>query len=164
MPSTCRLRLYVAHLAGLYWPWLLMLSLATATGLRFRFARRKRKEIARRIPNLVKDVLALLQEQEHQHYTNPSIAPYSYIPALQLRDKLLADEYSSNTRARIWGGVEESVESNANVRVREVELRGDIWRVWEWVGGVEQGEPLSPAANDSGVYPKLPEMTQKKRG
>ena len=41
---------------------------------------------------------------------------------------------SSTSRTRLWQRVQELVEANANVAVREQEVRGEMWKTWEWQG------------------------------
>lgn len=65
--------------------------------------------------------------------------PKKYEPHLgvsQLRDSLLADEFSYSQRERLWHDVQSVVESNSNVRATQAEIQGEWLRAWEWVGAV----------------------------
>jgi hypothetical protein len=43
------------------------------------------------------------------------------------------------SRSRTWKRVEQLVEKNANVAMREREVGGEMWRTWEWTGPVSRG-------------------------
>ncbi|ORX33516.1 Man1-Src1p-C-terminal domain-domain-containing protein [Kockovaella imperatae] len=87
---------------------------------------------------LVQVVLKRLQDQESLHYTDPVTTPNPFIPPTQLRDLVLPPKGSSNSRTRLWQRVQDLVEANANVSVREQEVKGEIWKTWEWAGVGEQ--------------------------
>lgn len=56
----------------------------------------------------------------------------------QLRDSILADEFSYATREQLWQDVRAIVETNSNVRATQAEIQGEWLRAWEWVGAVRQ--------------------------
>ena len=96
----------------------------------------QRQKENRRITGLVQVALDTLRNQEFAYYTDPMNAPQPYLSSIQLRDLVLQDETSVNTRRRLWERVERIVESNANVRANLEEIEGgDETRVWRWVGG-----------------------------
>lgn len=41
---------------------------------------------------------------------------------------------STASRTRLWQRVQDLIEKNANVAVREQEVRGELWKTWEWTG------------------------------
>ena len=88
--------------------------------------------------DLVQVALDTLRNQEFAHYctdSDPLTAPQPYLSSVQLRDLVLQNETSVNTRRRLWERVERIVESNANVRVNLEEIEsGDETKVWRWVG------------------------------
>jgi len=95
----------------------------------------QRQKESRRIADLVQVALDTLRNQEFSHYTDPLTAPQPYLSSIQLRDLVLQNETSVNTRRRLWARVERIVESNANVRANLEEIEGgDETRVWRWVG------------------------------
>ena len=95
----------------------------------------KRQKESRRIADLVQVALDTLRNQEFAHYTDPLTSPQPYLSSIQLRDLVLQNETSVNTRRRLWERVERIVESNANVRANLEEIEGgDETRVWRWVG------------------------------
>lgn len=101
-------------------------------------ARKERK----RVRAIAETVIARLQDQEYQHYSDPVVTPQPYLPPAQLRDVVLPASESAATRQRLWARVEAAIEKNANVQTRERELRGDLWKTWEWVGGGARIEPV----------------------
>lgn len=112
---------------------------------------RRRKE-GRIVNGLVQNVLAKLSDQAHYHYIDPLSYPDSYLPQLHLRDALLADVHSSARRQEIWDKVEAVVDRNANIRVSSQEVRGEPYRVWEWVGpsGVLKNQHSSETGGSGG--------------
>ncbi len=63
----------------------------------------------------------------------------SHVPISQLRDILLFDGANESidnkiNKTKLWAEVCRKVESNTNVRARQLEVHGEIMRVWEWVG------------------------------
>ncbi|KAF9909765.1 inner nuclear membrane protein enriched at telomere/subtelomere region [Linnemannia zychae] len=94
---------------------------------------RRRKE-TRIVNGLVQNVLTKLSDQAHYYYVDRVLYPESYLPELHLRDVLLADVHSPARRQEIWNKVEAVVERNSNVRASSQEVRGELHRVWEWVG------------------------------
>lgn len=95
----------------------------------------EREKEKKRARELVDTVLHRLQDQEYQHYTDPVLTPQPYLPPAQLRDVILPrSEGDDAKRQRLWDRVEREVERNANVATREREVRGDVWKTWEWTG------------------------------
>lgn len=102
----------------------------------------QRQKERRRIAYLVRVALDTLRNQEFaDDYTDT----LPYLSSVQLRDLVLQNETSVNTRRRLWERVERIVESNANVRVNVEEIEGgDEARVWRWVGSTRR----SPGRRD----------------
>ncbi|KAH7043661.1 Man1-Src1p-C-terminal domain-containing protein [Linnemannia elongata] len=94
---------------------------------------RRRKE-TRIVNGLVQNVLIKLSDQAHYYYVDRVLYPEPYLPEYHLRDVLLADVHSPARRQEIWNKVEAVVERNSNVRATSEEVRGELHRVWEWVG------------------------------
>ncbi|KAI1320443.1 inner nuclear membrane protein enriched at telomere/subtelomere region [Mortierella claussenii] len=94
---------------------------------------RRRKE-GRVVNGLVQNVLSKLSDQAHYFYVDPVIYPEPFLPQTHLRDALLADVHSPARRQEIWNKVQAVVERNSNVRTDTQEVRGELHRVWEWVG------------------------------
>ncbi|KAK4686735.1 hypothetical protein P7C73_g3381, partial [Tremellales sp. Uapishka_1] len=87
-----------------------------------------------KVAELVAVVLKRLQDQEHLHYTDPVSTPNTFIPPAQLRDLVMPPSGSTTSRSKLWQRVQELVEANANVAVREREVKGEVWKTWEWHG------------------------------
>lgn len=87
-----------------------------------------------RAHDLARVVLKRLQDQEQLHYTDPVTTPQPYLPPAQLRDIVLPASESSASRSRLWARVETEIEKNSNIAVGEREVRGDMWKTWEWTG------------------------------
>ncbi|PWN41025.1 hypothetical protein IE81DRAFT_325029, partial [Ceraceosorus guamensis] len=103
-----------------------------------RSARRERD----RVHELVNVALERLQDQEYAHAVDPVLTPDPFVPTAQLRDHVLQTEYSAKSRQRLWSKVSKIVEANSNCRVRQARSRGEMQRVWEWIG-VSAGASLS---------------------
>ncbi|KAK3816325.1 MAG: Man1-Src1p-C-terminal domain-containing protein [Benniella sp.] len=121
---------------------LLAIAASIAGGFAVRAHIQKRRKEGRVVNGLVQNVLAKLSDQAHYHYVDPLAYPEPFLPQLHLRDALLADVHSSARRQEIWDKVQAVVERNANVRASSQEVRGELYRVWEWVGpsGVLMGQ------------------------
>jgi len=92
------------------------------------------REERKRAHELAHVVLKRLQDQEQLHYTDPVTTPQPYLPPAQLRDIVLPASESAATRHRLWARVEKEIEKNSNVAISEREVRGDMWKTWEWTG------------------------------
>jgi hypothetical protein len=122
--------------------------LATIAWLRSTVLRRKEEKY--RAEELVQVVLKRLQdqvswnkpdkswactdEQETLHYADPVTTPNPFIPPAQLRDLVLPPTGSKSSRNRLWEKVNDLIEANSNVATREREVRGEVWKTWEWQG------------------------------
>ncbi|WWD21940.1 hypothetical protein CI109_106428 [Kwoniella shandongensis] len=96
----------------------------------------KRKQEKYRAEELAQVTLKRLQDQEQLHYTDPVTTPSPFIPPDQLRDLVMPPKGSTASRSRLWAKVQDLVESNANVAVREREVKGEVWKTWEWAGPI----------------------------
>ena len=92
-----------------------------------------RRAESTRAKELASVVLKRLQDQEHHHYADPVTTATPYVASTQLRDVVL-DSGSAATRNRVWDRVVKLVEGNANIETREREVKGEVWRTWEWTG------------------------------
>jgi len=75
-----------------------------------------------------------LTSQETLHYADPVTTPNPFIPPAQLRDLVLPPTGSKSSRNRLWQKVNDLIEANSNVAIREREVRGELWKTWEWQG------------------------------
>ncbi|WVQ76667.1 hypothetical protein IAR50_006341 [Cryptococcus sp. DSM 104548] len=108
--------------------------LALIAYIRSELARRKQDKY--RATSLASVALKRIQDQEQLHYTDPVSTPHPFIPRDQLRDLVMPHKGATlgGSKARMWDKVVELVEGNANVTVREQEVKGEIWKTWEWSG------------------------------
>lgn len=147
MSMACHAKLEALHLLD---QWKSQLG-GTAAVIALIFALRNRIEASRTEHKQVREYTDMavrrLQDQEYRHFTDPVQNPTSYMPPAQLRDVILPASLGQGTKQRIWSKVEAKVEENANVLVREREVKGDVWKTWEWsaIGGGRAVEPSSPA-------------------
>ncbi|WRT65160.1 uncharacterized protein IL334_002103 [Kwoniella shivajii] len=95
---------------------------------------KRRKAEKYRAEELAQVALKRLQHQEQSHYIDPALTPNPFIPPDQLRDLVMPPKGSTSSRSRLWSKVQELVESNANIAVREREVKGELWKTWEWAG------------------------------
>ncbi|KAG0020221.1 inner nuclear membrane protein enriched at telomere/subtelomere region [Entomortierella chlamydospora] len=111
----------------------------------------RRREEERVIHSLVNNVLNKLADQSHYHYIDPVLCLDPYLPQIHLRDALLTNVQTPARRQELWDKVSAIVDRNANVRVSAQEVRGEIHRVWEWIGasGVLSMKAMS---NRSSLY------------
>ncbi|KAF9580417.1 inner nuclear membrane protein enriched at telomere/subtelomere region [Lunasporangiospora selenospora] len=94
-------------------------------------ARRKER---RTVNGLVENTLSKLATQSHYHYVDPVIFPEPFLPHIHLRDALLTGVHTPARRNELWEKVKAIVEKNSNVRVGTQEYKGEVHRVWEWIG------------------------------
>ncbi|KAF9103026.1 inner nuclear membrane protein enriched at telomere/subtelomere region [Mortierella sp. GBA35] len=133
-PFFCRVRQGVIGWIEQFKEILIALMTLTVGGLLIRNHITKRREEVRIVQELVEQVLSKLSEQVHYYYIDPVIYPELFVPQIHLRDALLTDIHSHVRRQEIWEKVSLIVDRNANVRVSAQEVRGEIHRVWEWIG------------------------------
>lgn len=80
---------------------------------------------------LTKQILLKLQEQSKQF--NDGKVKKKYVGKIQLRDYYLPTlDISNKNKKTLWERVTENVERNSNVNGYNLEVNGDIMRVWEW--------------------------------
>nr|XP_018265885.1 uncharacterized protein I303_02261 [Kwoniella dejecticola CBS 10117]OBR88043.1 hypothetical protein I303_02261 [Kwoniella dejecticola CBS 10117] len=95
---------------------------------------KKRRAEKYRAEELAQVALKRLQDQEQSHYVDPSLTPNPFIAPDQLRDLVMPPKGSTASRSRLWSKVQDLVEHNANIAVREREVKGEMWKTWEWTG------------------------------
>ncbi|KAL4810891.1 Man1-Src1p-C-terminal domain-containing protein [Aspergillus unguis] len=155
LPLTCALRRYVRLSLLAYRLPLSILGLSIVVAAYGRSRVLARRSDLARVPELVATTLDRLATQAALHARGQAHEPY--IPIGQLRDDVLRSELRGKRREELWKRVGNIVEGNANIRAGVREGRGgDLWRVWEWVGGIggvgrqiEGGSPDKPLGNFS---------------
>lgn len=99
------------------------------------YNQRKREE--QQIAELVVKVNEMMMNAAREHDTDTTgMGGPRFLPVPQLRDELLADTSTSKRKAQLWKKVSDAVEQNANVDSQTKEFRGEVTRVWEWVGNL----------------------------
>ncbi|KAI8869640.1 hypothetical protein GQ42DRAFT_163282 [Ramicandelaber brevisporus] len=98
--------------------------------------RKTQAAINLQVARLVRQVEERLIDQEHMHSVDPVQYPSNALATVHLRDELMRDEWNMARRERIWERVTRIVEANSNVRPSSTTVKGDIYRVWEWVGSM----------------------------
>ncbi|GMM45664.1 Src1 protein [Pichia kluyveri] len=80
---------------------------------------------------IVKDSITKLQQQR-KNVTNG----VKYIAKIQLRDFYLPQLHTlpRNSRQKVWAKAVRTIEKNSNVLVEDVEIQGEMVRVWTWSG------------------------------
>lgn len=87
--------------------------------------------LARQVVEKLKDQLRLSREDERGR-------TLTCVAAGHLRDELQKDVLDLKTRKKVWDDVQTIIESNTNIRSKQTDIRGEIMRVWEWVGPESQ--------------------------
>lgn len=99
------------------------------------YNQRKREE--QLVSELAKQVQDMMMNQAREHDADQTGLQNSrFLPVPQLRDELLADTATSKRKAALWKKVADVVEQNTNVDSQTKEFRGEVTRVWEWVGNL----------------------------
>ncbi|KAI1320003.1 inner nuclear membrane protein enriched at telomere/subtelomere region [Mortierella claussenii] len=148
----CRMRQGIIGWLIDYQIYLLALIISAISGFLIRRRVQRRREENRTVQRLVDSVLSKLADQSHYYYIDPVLYPDPYLPQIHLRDALLTDVQQPARRQELWEKVSMVVDRNANVRVSAQEVRGEMYRVWEWIGasGVLGGKGMSPGGEGSG--------------
>ncbi|KAK9353970.1 Man1-Src1p-C-terminal domain-containing protein [Lipomyces doorenjongii] len=107
--------------------------LALGTLFLYQLSSRYRERKAK-VQDLVRQSMSVLSEQQTRSDSDHSGNTPRYVIMSQLKDNLLVDTYDAAERRRVWGSVQKLVEANTNVRSRQMEVHGEIMRIWEWIG------------------------------
>lgn len=129
----------------------ILLAIISVFWIRLKYRRLKAERV--HVNALVRTVLDELQKQERQYHLDPALTPTASLAQSHLRD-LILHEYSPARRQRLWAKVESIVESNSNVRAKQVEVNGEDMRAWEWQGG-PMLERDGRTETVSALYPSL---------
>lgn len=79
-------------------------------------------------------MISHLKKQQQAFKNDEKGRTVSCVAVGHLRDELQADVKDLKQRKKIWADVEIIIENNSNVRAKQTDIRGEIMRVWEWVG------------------------------
>ncbi|KAK9321798.1 Man1-Src1p-C-terminal domain-containing protein [Lipomyces orientalis] len=109
------------------------LVLALSTLVLYRSSSKYRERQAK-VRDLVRRSMTFLSEQQKRSDSDQSGSTARYVIMSQLKDNLLVDTYDAAERRQVWDNVQKQVEANTNVRSRQMEVHGEIMRIWEWIG------------------------------
>ncbi|KAK9460947.1 Man1-Src1p-C-terminal domain-containing protein [Lipomyces oligophaga] len=134
-PFSCVLRLQAGEFITANLTKLVSIALVlVASGiLYFNVSQMRTRQV--RVKQLSKQSLDLLIDQQSKSDADSTGRTTRFIVMSQLKDKLLSDEIEdAGERRRLWQSVQKKVEANANVRSRQMEIHGEIMRIWEYTG------------------------------
>lgn len=83
---------------------------------------------------LAKEVIVSLKSQIQRSKQDERGLTMSCVAVGHLRDELQHDVLDLKKRKKVWKDVQKIVESNVNVRSKQTDVRGEIMKVWEWIG------------------------------
>lgn len=114
-----------------------------------RYSLRRQRALANAVKGLTAQVLERLCQQAAAAQAKPGSELPAYLSSTRLRDYYLKQMPMAQRNA-VWQRVSNAVEADSDVRVRQLELQGEIHRVWEWMGdvaspGFGSPAPLSPS-------------------
>ncbi len=87
------------------------------------------------VKELTEKVIEKLQQQStlFRHHE----VEHRYIGKIQLRDYYLTDpSIKQKKRTEIWEKVTKVIERNSNISAYQLEVNGEIMRVWEWASDI----------------------------
>jgi len=122
MSSGCKLRVWARDMWRKARIYVIALAAVIASLLYIRRQLYLRRQTTALAHSLLPSILSALQHTGHP------------VLSTQLRDSVLSYEPNLKRRKEIWERVEKIVEMNANVRVGEEEVGGEVGRGWRWVG------------------------------
>ncbi|KZT59778.1 hypothetical protein CALCODRAFT_554068, partial [Calocera cornea HHB12733] len=131
MNSGCKVRVWAREM----WMWSRMYVLALVAVAASALYVRRRLYLSRQTTVLAHSMLPTILSTLQSMDSLPLLSS-------QLRDSILSYEPNLKRRKEIWERVEKIVEMNANVRVGEEEVGGEVGRGWRWIG--------PPAIEDAG--------------
>ncbi|KAF8424928.1 Man1-Src1p-C-terminal domain-containing protein [Tirmania nivea] len=135
LPLTCSIRLSLLNTLASYRVELLTILAAILSIIKLKMKiqqRRKNNELVTKYVHLVLDMLQRKAEMTVKSGREDDAA----VPVVQMRDQVLRHEFNPERRQEVWMGVQGVVEHNSNVRAMSREIRGEVFRVWMWIGGV----------------------------
>ncbi|KAK9368855.1 Man1-Src1p-C-terminal domain-containing protein [Lipomyces kononenkoae] len=133
-PFTCMIKTeFGAFVSANKWNFFGTVLLAVTTMSLYRASSQYRQRQAI-VQDLVRKSMSILSEQQRRSDGDRSGNTPRYVIMSQLKDNLMVDTYDAAERRRVWLSVQKHVEANTNVRSRQMEIHGEIMRIWEWIG------------------------------
>ncbi len=140
LSAYCRCKNLVTELCFKYRKTVLGLLLLISSYIYIKFKITNYRILEGESTRFVRIVISRLAKQHVDSDKDSRGFTERYIAVSQLRDILLFDDGNQGEGFRkvnkdtLWEKVCKSVEGNSNVRARQMEVNGEIMRVWEWVG------------------------------
>ncbi|KAG7886716.1 hypothetical protein KL938_000369 [Ogataea parapolymorpha] len=131
----CRLiRMFMDVFVRLKWHLLALVLFASLIKyISVKFTRYRNKRIL--VNDLTTKTIEKLRKQAELYRLGQS--PQPYIGKIQLRDYYLIDaSLSAKQKAKVWNEVSKHVETNSNVKTYMTEVRGEMFKVWEWIATI----------------------------
>ncbi|KAK9454828.1 Man1-Src1p-C-terminal domain-containing protein [Dipodascopsis uninucleata] len=113
---------------------IILLSIAALALAVLHRATRQYQQRRSEVHRLTKQTLQILSTQQETSDADSTGFTPRFVIMSQLKDKLLDNFTDSAERRKVWEGVQKAVEANGNVRSRQMEIHGEIMRIWEWIG------------------------------
>ncbi|KAG7824456.1 hypothetical protein KL909_002454 [Ogataea angusta] len=131
----CRLiRMFMDVFVRLKWHLLALVLFATLIKyVSVKFTQYRNKRIL--VNDLTTKTIEKLRKQAELYRLGQS--PQPYIGKIQLRDYYLIDaSLSAKQKTKVWNEVSKHVETNSNVKTYMTEVRGEMFKVWEWIATI----------------------------
>ncbi|KAG7728439.1 hypothetical protein KL933_001672 [Ogataea haglerorum] len=131
----CRLiRMFMDVFVRLKWHLLALVLFASLIKyMSVKFTQYRNKRIL--VNELTTKTIEKLRKQAELYRLGQSSQPY--IGKIQLRDYYLIDaSLSAKQKAKVWNEVSKHVETNSNVKTYMTEVRGEMFKVWEWIATI----------------------------
>lgn len=88
-----------------------------------------------KIETLYRETLQKLQKQRKLSKSSTELP--GYISSIQLRDLILSNESNLKNKLEIWKKIISKIELNTNVKSETIEHFGEVMKVWEWIGELD---------------------------
>lgn len=131
----CHLSNHMVDLLVSYIPYFMVILLVVIMALVIRAKHREARLQAHRVETLYNEVLNKLRKQARNARDSDNVP--AYIGSIHLRDLILSNEKNSARKMRTWEAVSRKVGRNTNVKAYQLEYRGDIMKVWEWISHLD---------------------------
>ncbi|KAK8440112.1 inner nuclear membrane protein enriched at telomere/subtelomere region [Candidozyma auris] len=131
----CHLSNHMVDLLVSYIPHFMVVLLVVIMTFVIRAKHREARLQAHRVETLYNEVLSKLRKQARNARDSENVP--AYIGSIHLRDLILSNEKNSARKMRTWEAVSRKVSRNTNVKAYQLEYRGDIMKVWEWISHLD---------------------------
>lgn len=134
LPITCVFRQSVCKLFAryiAYAKYTLVFALLVVIGKKVKEIRDRRRA---HIQSLANKAIVRLKQQLDLSKEDERGRTLACVAVGFLRDELQQDVADLRKRKKVWEQVQKIVESNGNVRSKQTDIRGEIMKVWEWIG------------------------------